>query len=114
MLPTIPTTCYHIPPEIIPEIKSHGNSKSNQPFFPTWPSTKQLIKQESEHGGPKEMVAKVSAQVGGILKAMCSGQLPRNEWQVMYLSKGKPKQVLQMSCMKSCFEQNRRRKTPSS
>jgi len=82
---------YHIPPEFIPEIKSHGNSKSNQPFFPTWPSTKELIKQESEHGGPKETVAKVSAQVGGILKATCSGQLPRNERQVMYLSKGKAK-----------------------
>jgi len=37
------------------------------------------------------MVAKVSAQVGGILKVTCSGQLPCNEWQVMYLSKGKAK-----------------------
>ena len=36
-------------------------------------------------------MAKVSAQVRGILKATCSGQLPRNERQVMYLSKGKAK-----------------------
>lgn len=33
------------------------------------------------------MVAKVSSQVGVI----CSGQLPCNEWQSMYLSKSKAK-----------------------
>jgi len=48
-------------------------------FFPTRSSTKGLIKQENERGGPKEKFAKVSALVGRILKAMCSGHLPRNE-----------------------------------
>ena len=42
-------------------------------------ATKGLIKQENERGGQKEKFAKVSAQVGGILKAMCSGHLPWNE-----------------------------------
>ena len=35
-------------------------------------------------------LAKVSAMLGGITKASCSGQLPRNERQVMYLHKKNP------------------------
>ena len=75
---------YRMPVNFIPKIKSHGNSKTGQPFFPTWPSTKTLIKCEGGSSGPKETVAKVSAMVGGISKASCSCQLPRNERQVMY------------------------------
>ena len=70
---------YHMPVNFIPEMKCHGNSKTGQPFFPMWPSTKQLIKRESGSSGPKETVAKVSAVMGGISKASCSGQLPCNE-----------------------------------
>ena len=58
--------------------------KNRSAFFP---STKQLIKSESGSSGPKEAVAKVSAMMGGISKASCSGQLPRNERQVMYFHK---------------------------
>lgn len=78
---------YHMPVNFVPEIKCHGNSKTSQPFFPTWPCTKQLIKSESGSSGPKETVAKVSAMMGGISKASCSCQLPRNERQVMYFQK---------------------------
>ena len=36
---------------------------------------------------PVETVAKISAKMGGISKACCSGQLPHNEQQVMYFQR---------------------------
>ena len=56
-------------------------------FFPTWLSTTQPIKSKSNSSGPKQTVVKISAMMGGISKASCSGQLPRNERQVMYFQK---------------------------
>jgi hypothetical protein len=72
-----------MPVNFVPEVKCHGNSKTGQTFFPTWPSTTKLIKSESSSSGPKQTMAKVSAMMGGISKASCSNQLPRNEQQVM-------------------------------
>ena len=81
---------YHFPDNFIPEVKSHGNSKKNLPFFPTWHSTTELLKKQcSGSSGPKEVISSVSATVGGMIKAKCPGQLPRNERQVMHLIKNK-------------------------
>ncbi len=74
--------CYRIPPDFVPTVVSHGNSKSSQPFFPTLPSTMERIRSESRMKGPKQTVANVSAAVGGLIKAECPGMLPRNEKQV--------------------------------
>ena len=65
-----------------PAVAPHRNSKSNQPFFPTLPSTKALIAAQSQSSGPKESMGVVSAAVGGALNARSASQLPRNECQV--------------------------------
>lgn len=49
-----------------------------------WASTMQMVKQESQKSGPKDVVASVSAKVGGILGALAPGQLPRGEPQVSH------------------------------
>ena len=74
-------------PDFVPSVKSHGNSKQDTPFHPTWPSMKQEIA-KCELSSPKHTVATLSANVGGVLKASAPGQLPRNEKQVSYF---KPK-----------------------
>ena len=73
---------YHIPQGFVPTIKSHGNTKKITPFHPTWSSTKQGIKEECIMKGPKSVVAGLSAEVGGMLRASAPGQLPRDEKQV--------------------------------
>ena len=60
----------------------HGNSKTCKPFHPTWPSTMELIKKEGCGTGPKEVVARISGKVGGVMEACAPGQLPRGEAQV--------------------------------
>jgi hypothetical protein len=40
------------------------------------------IKQEVKDAGPKDVVASVSAKVGGVIGARAPGQLPRGEMQV--------------------------------
>ena len=57
----------------------NGNSRSNKPYFH---STLKKIKQETREAGPKEVVATVSAKVGGVIGARAPGQLPRGEMQV--------------------------------
>ncbi len=41
---------------------------------------------EIQQSGPKEVVASVSAQVGGVLQAYAPGELPRGEGQVILQS----------------------------
>lgn len=60
----------------------HGNSKSCKLYHPTWPSTLELVKKEGSCTGPKEVVARVSERVGGVMGAIAPGQLPRGEMQV--------------------------------
>ncbi len=63
-------------------MKSHGNSKNDTPFHPTWPSTRQKIKEKCLAEGPKHVVSLVSADAGGVLEASAPGRLPRDEKQV--------------------------------
>ena len=56
--------------------------KSNKPYYPTWPSTTKLLKEELSAPGPKDVVSSVSAKVGGVMRATPSGQLPRGKMQV--------------------------------
>ena len=41
-----------------------------------------FVKEEIGEAGPKDIVASISAKVGGALGASASGQLPRNEMQI--------------------------------
>lgn len=61
---------YYFPPGIIPKAQKHGNAKANDPFYPSWTSTKKLIKSECHSLGC------VSDKVGGLLSSSCPGQLP--------------------------------------
>jgi hypothetical protein len=62
----------------------HGNSKSKKPYYPTWPSTRELIKKECESHGPKHTIQSVSSKVGGVLNIDAPGKIPRNERQILY------------------------------
>ena len=73
---------YRIPPGYVPAVKKHGNSKVDLPFHPTWPSTKQRIKEECILHGPDNTVSLITAEQGGILNASASGMLPRDAKQV--------------------------------
>ena len=74
-----------MPPDFVPTVKSHGNSKESLSFHPTWPSTKQRIKKECiKWLSLKHTVASLSADAGGVLKTAAPEQLPRNEKQVSY------------------------------
>ena len=66
---------------------AHGNSKVKVPFYPTLPSTKDIMTKEltSTHSGPKQTISVVSAKVGGVTKASSACDLPRNERQASYL-----------------------------
>ena len=75
---------YHFPPGIIPKAQKHGNAKRDEPFYPSWVSTKELIKSECQASGPKQTVHRVSDQVGGLLSSSYPGQLSRNERQVKH------------------------------
>ena len=71
---------YYIPDGFEPKVQPHGNSKQQTPYYPTLPSTLKAIADGS--GGPKEIVSKVSASVGGVLAANDPCSLPRGEQQV--------------------------------
>ena len=73
---------YRFPPSFVPKISSHGNLKEKRPFYPTWPSTRDLSKSHCINEGPKETIEHVSSQVGGVAQALGPGQLPRSEKQV--------------------------------
>ena len=75
---------YHFPPGVIPKAQKHGNAKSDEPFYPSWVSTRELIKSECLTSGPKQAVHRVSDKVGGLLSSSCPGQLPRNERQIKH------------------------------
>ena len=54
--------------------------------IPTLPSTMQKMREECKSGsGPKKVVSDVSAQVGGVIAASDSCEIPRNEQQVAKL-----------------------------
>ena len=73
---------YRFPPSFVPPLSSHHNSKEKRPLFPTWPSTRDLIKKLRLKQGPKETVERVSSEVGGVVEAAGPGQLPHSEKQV--------------------------------
>ena len=60
---------YYFPGSFIPSAQKHGNSKRDQPFFPTWPSTKETIKSECQTAGPKQAIHRVSEKVGGLMSS---------------------------------------------
>ena len=75
---------YYIPAVFKPIVSAHGNSNDLKPFHPTWPSTRQRIKEECNKQGLKETVSIVSSEAGGSTEARTPGELPRSEQQVSY------------------------------
>lgn len=76
-----------MPLGFIPTVVSHGNANSTKPFYPTLPSTADHIRSKCDVSGPKEVLASVSAGVGGILHASYPGELPRDEQQISQYKK---------------------------
>ena len=74
---------YYVPDGFKPQPSAHGNSKTEKPFYPTLPSTMAKIKEELKRTGPKMVISKVSAELGGVVGATDACILPRNEQQVM-------------------------------
>ena len=64
---------YHTPDGFL---SSHGNSKSNMPFYPTRPSTLTKVKKECTTQGPKATVEHLSSIPGGFLGTSAPGELP--------------------------------------
>ena len=60
----------------VPKAQKHGNAKRDEPFYPSWVSTREMIKSECLTSGPKQAVHHVSDKVGGLLSSSCPGQLP--------------------------------------
>ena len=67
---------------VYPQI-SHGNSKSDSPFYPTLTSTKMDIEEQCSSHCPKNTVRIVSAKLDGVMDGSPC-ELPRNERQVTY------------------------------
>lgn len=78
---------YNIPPGFLKTVSAHGNSKCKAPFYPTLPSTMELMREVllNRSSGPKHTVGVVSKKVGGVMAASSASELPRNERQVTYL-----------------------------
>ena len=70
---------YYLPSGFHPQPLPHENSKSSKSFYLTLPSTMQRLREECERdSGPKKVVS-VSAQVGGVIAASDSCEIPLNE-----------------------------------
>ena len=71
--------------------KPHGNTKSvnAQPFIRTTPSTLQKLKQCIKVQPPKQAVANVTKQKGGIVKLNAVGDIPRNQKQAYNITSKK-------------------------
>ena len=78
---------YTFPTGQRPKVLPHGNSKKETPFYPTFPSTKSLIKSKVGTGGPKHIMSTVSKSVGGVMSALSPCDLPRSERQINYLQR---------------------------
>lgn len=76
---------YRISEGFTPEIAPHGNDKAMKPFFPTLPSTKAGIESQSGSHGPKQVLATVLKELGGVQHASSPCELPRNEQQNSYI-----------------------------
>ena len=64
------------------DIKPHGNSKTQEPYFRTSVSTMKSLKTNIKNASPKETLEKVSTERGGEMSAKSAGSLPRNRQQV--------------------------------
>ena len=79
---------YHFPPGILPTALPHGNSKNSEsPFYPTMPSTSQVITSEAAQCKPKEAISRVSSKVQSLLTVKSPGHLPCNERQMKHATK---------------------------
>ena len=68
--------------EQVLDIKPHGNSKTEEPYFRTSTNTIKSLKSNLKSASPKEALEKVSTERGGEMSAKSVGSLPRNHQQV--------------------------------
>ena len=73
---------YVLSSEQVLDIKPHGNSKTQEPYFRTSVSTIKSLKTSIKNTSPKDALEKVSAERGGEMAAKSAGSLPRNRQQV--------------------------------
>eukprot|EP00112_Aurelia_sp_Birch-Aquarium-sp1_P002575 Seg1285.5 transcript_id=Seg1285.5/GoldUCD/mRNA.D3Y31 product="hypothetical protein" protein_id=Seg1285.5/GoldUCD/D3Y31 len=66
------------------DVKRHGNSKCNIPFFRTYQSTKTKLADQGTSAQPSRRFDRVFSDVGGLTQAEAAGQLPRNVRQANY------------------------------
>lgn len=64
------------------DLKPHGNSKQNQPFRRTKPSTLTKLKVSIETKAPRKVLREVENLQGGIIGAKSACDLPRDRKQV--------------------------------
>lgn len=70
---------YRMPKGFTPIIKSHGNSKDNRPFLPTWPNTLSRVKDERVL---KQLLSVFQRRWVEFWVHQDQGKIPRNEKQV--------------------------------
>ncbi len=59
-------------------VRPHGNSRRNQPYVRTLPSTLDKINTVASEKTPRPTIHEVTSQVGGVMEASTAGSLPRN------------------------------------
>ena len=74
---------YYIPIRFVRTVVGYGTVKSLKLFYTTLPSTVQRIKTDCSGSGPKQVVASVLPDAGGIAGVSYPGELPRNEDQML-------------------------------
>ena len=82
---------YFSGPEINIQIKPHGNSKTNTPFFRTSESAKKRHKEIACSHTPKEAVYQATKTQGGEVEARGLSSLPRNRQQISYYRRSENK-----------------------
>ena len=82
---------YFSGPEINIQIKLHGNSKTNTPFFRTSESAKKRYKEIACSHTPKEAVSQATKTQGGEVEARGLSSLPRNRQQISYYRRSENK-----------------------
>ena len=72
--------------------RPHGNSKVKRPYARSMKSLQEKLKQSSGKATPKEAMASILEQSGGVRKARSAGSIPKSRSQVRYhQQQNKPK-----------------------
>eukprot|EP00112_Aurelia_sp_Birch-Aquarium-sp1_P008983 Seg2006.2 transcript_id=Seg2006.2/GoldUCD/mRNA.D3Y31 product="hypothetical protein" protein_id=Seg2006.2/GoldUCD/D3Y31 len=68
--------------------KSHGNSKTGEPYIPTFKSVLRNIKEQAPSTRPKQIINRIIKDAGGVFEMESASSVPRNRRQVYNAIKG--------------------------